>query len=355
MNSNQNDYTQFTGEQFAADECFQQWVLGTDGAGNAFWESYLLLHPGQHEVIIKARRLVEELACGDYSIQPLSSEEKKTIRENIYQTLDLSSEAEVTSFLSPGKKRRQRWAVAAAIAILTLPAYLLIRPGKAPAEEEKNNYSTLTLKTGPGEMKRIILEDSTVVMLNANSTLQYASSFENRPARELRLEGNAFFSVKKDKLHPFIVTARSLVVTVLGTELNVNARSAATEVELTSGSVKVEGAEHKHKKVSPAYLQPGERVKLDPASQTFIKTKMNAELYSAWTEGKWNFRQTSLGEITGLLHEYYGVEIVFKNEKIRHLRINAVIPVTSLQVLIPVIEQTLQIKIELINNQLILK
>ena len=353
MNCNQNDYTQFTGEQFAADECFQQWVLGTDGAGNAFWESYLLLHPGQHEVIIKARRLVEELACGDYSIQPLSSEEKKTIRENIYQTLDLSSEAEVTSFLSPGKKRRQRWAVAAAIAILTLPAYLLIRPGKAPAEEEKNSYSTLTLKTGPGEMKRIILEDSTVVMLNANSSLQYASSFENRPARELRLEGNAFFSVKKDKLHPFIVTARSLVVIVLGTELNVNARSAETEVELTSGSVKVEGAGHQ--KVNPAYLQAGEKVTLDPTSQTFIKTKMNVELYSAWTEGKWNFRQTSLGEISRLLHEYYGVEIIFKNEKIRHLRINAVIPVTSLQALIPVIEQTLQIKIELVNNQLILQ
>ena len=353
MNCNQNDYTQFAEEQFAADECFQQWVLGADGADNPFWESYLLLHPAQHEVIVKARRLVEELARGDYNIQPLSSEEKKTIRENIYKSLDLSSEAKVTSFFSQGKKRRQRWAVAAAIAVLTLPAYLLIRPGKTPAREEKNNYSTLTVKTGPGEMKRIILEDSTVVMLNANSSLQYASSFKNRPARELRLEGNAFFSVKKDKLHPFIVTAGSLVVTVLGTELNVNARSTETEVELTSGSVKVEGAEHQ--KVNPAYLQAGEKVKLDPAGRTFIKTKMNVELYSAWTEGKWNFRQTSLGEITGLLHEYYGVEIVFKNERIRHLRINAVIPVTSLQVLIPVIEQTLQIKIELINNQLILK
>lgn len=352
MKSNQDNYYRFTEEQFAADESFQQWVLETPAADESFWESYRLLHPEQGETIDKARLLVEELASRDYSMQPLSPEEKTTMRENIYQSLGLFPLSGNISFFPNGKRNRKQWIAAAAIAILAIPAYLFIRSGMASVTNEKNNYSSLILKTGPGEMKRILLEDSTVVTLNANSSLQCGSSFKNKPRREVILEGNAFFNVAKDEMHPFVVHARSLEVTVLGTELNVNARSSAVRVELTSGSVKVEPAENK--RGFPAYLQPGEKVTFDTVSGNLIKTKMNAKLYSAWTEGIWNFRQTSLEEITGLLHEYYGVDIVFKSEKTRHMRITAVMAVTSLQKMIPVIEQTLQIKIEHINNQLFL-
>jgi ferric-dicitrate binding protein FerR (iron transport regulator) len=352
MKNNQDDYNCFTEEQFAADESFQQWVLETPAADMPFWKSYRLLHPEQREIMDKARLLVAELATRDYSMQPLSPEEKTVMRENIYQSLGLSSTSAITSFSPNGRRNRKRWIAAAAVIMLAIPAYQFILSGVASLANGKSKFSSLIVKTGSGEMKRILLEDSTVVMLNANSSLQCAGSFKNRSRREVVLEGNAFFNVAKDEKHPFVVHAGALEVTVLGTQLNVNARSAATGVELTSGGVKVEQAENKND--APAYLLPGEKVTFDTASRSLIKTKMNAKLYSAWTEGVWNFRQTTLEEITGLLHEYYGVDIVFKSEKTRRMRINAVMAVTSLQKMIPVIEQTLQIKIEHINNQLIL-
>ena len=112
------------------------------------------------------------------------------------------------------------------------------------------------------------------------------------------------------------------------------------------------GSPHKSTAI---YLQPGEKIKLDASRKTLIRSKISPDLYSAWTQGKWNFHQTSLQDITGLLKEYYGVETVFNNERSRHLRINAVMAVSSLYKLIPVIEQTLQIKIEILNDRLIVQ
>lgn len=353
MTRNQNDYAGFAEGQFAADEYFQQWVLEADSDNSQFWESYLLLNPAQKETIKKARLLVKELASGDYNVLPLSLEEKIALKENIYQTLNLSSAAGSHSLFSGWKKNWKGWTAVAALAILAFPVYFLISSDIRSAGVEKNNDSNLTVKTGAGEIKRIVLEDSTVVVLNANSSLRCSNHFQTGPGRDVFLEGNAFFSVKKDSRHtPFVVHARSLVITVLGTELNVNARSAEAEVELTRGKVKVEQASDQS---TSAYLEPGEKIKLDPAAKTLIKTKMNAGLYSAWTQGEWNFHQTSLEDITSLLNEYYGVETVFNNEKNRHLRINAVMAVTNLRKLIPVIEQTLQIKIDFVNNRLIVQ
>ncbi|MEO6962624.1 MAG: FecR domain-containing protein [Puia sp.] len=353
MMRHQNDYAGFAEGQFAADEYFQQWVLEANSLNRQFWESYLLLHPVQKENIQKARLLVKELASGNYRVSPLSPEEKAVIKENIYQTLNMPSSAGPVSLFSGWKKNWREWAAVAALAVIGLPAYFLIRSDIKSAGEEKNNKNLLTVKTGAGEIKRIVLEDSSVVILNANSSLQCANHFQTGTSREVFLQGNAFFSVEKDRGHsPFVVHAGSLVITVLGTELNVNARSAETEVELTRGKVKVEQVSDKSTTI---YLQPGEKIKLDASRKTLIRSKMSPDLYSAWTQGEWNFHQTSLQDITGLLKEYYGVETVFINERTRHLRINAVMAVSSLYKLVPVIEQTLQIKIEILNNRLIVQ
>jgi ferric-dicitrate binding protein FerR (iron transport regulator) len=102
----------------------------------------------------------------------------------------------------------------------------------------------------------------------------------------------------------------------------------------------------------PIYLLPGDKISLDTLRNAFIRSAINPQLYSAWTDGKWNFRHTSLDEIAGLIKEYYGVEVIFTKEKSRHLCINAVIAVTSLPKLIPVLEQTLHIQMLLSENRL---
>ncbi len=286
----------------------------------------------------------------------LSPKEKAEIKNNIYKNLQLPAASGRIRFFPGGRNGWVLRTVAAAVLFILIgtPVYFWLRPTDRNIRNTVNTYAGLReVRTGGGEMKKITLNDGTVITLNANSILRYNNNFQEGAAREVELEGNAFFSVKKDRLHAlFVVHARSLNVTVLGTELNVNARSAAAEVELASGKVKVE---ERGNKANTVYLQPGEKIKLDTLQNTFLRTKMNLQLYEAWTRGQWNFRQNTLEEITGLIREFYGVEILFQTEKSKKLRINAVLPVTNLQNIVSVIEQTLQINIQINDNQLIVK
>ena len=348
MRPNGEFYTGYREEQFAADEYFQQWVLQPDSDNDSFWESYILLHPLQRESIAQARLLVSALAANDYGFTPLTVSERAAIKEDIFRSLSLPAKDDAPIRLHPARTHTWRSfsAAAALLAIIIIPAWLLLR-SKPGAESDHTKFAALTITTGPSEIKRITLEDSTLVILNANSSLQYDNA-----SREVRITGNAYLKVRKDAGHtPFLVHTRSLAITVLGTELNVNDRSTTTEVTLTSGKIKVQRSAAN---TAAAYLQPGDKIKWDSAASAFAISRMDPQLYAAWTEGKWNFRQTTLEDITSLLSAYYGVEILFRNETSRHARIDAVIPVSSLQALIPVIEHTLRIRIALIHHQLII-
>jgi ferric-dicitrate binding protein FerR (iron transport regulator) len=346
MNRNPDLYTAYGEELFAADEYFQQWVLHPDSDNTLFWESWLAQNPSRQDVINKARILVRELAANDYFIQPLSASEKAAIKEDLFRKLNLEDASHLNDAVS--LRRRARWipwAAAACLLAAVITAWLLFTT-RPSAKQEAKDYATLTVTTGPSETKKVILEDSTTVILNAGSTLQY----RDHDVREAWLTGNAYFKVKKDHSHsPFLIHARSLAITVLGTELNVNARSAAAAVALTSGRVKVQQKDSN----TTVYLLPGDRLQLDTTSHTLVRTSIDVSLYAAWTEGKWNFRKTPLEDIAALLEAYYGVDVQFRSQGSRRLRIDALMPVSNLQDLVTVIEHTLQIKITLIQHQLI--
>jgi ferric-dicitrate binding protein FerR (iron transport regulator) len=333
-------YQNFTEEQFAADEYFQQWVLHADKEKDLFWSSWLNENPDRQDAVFKARRMVEELAANEYGMPPLSAGEKEAIKENIYRHLKLDR-----PFSLPGhKKRRWLWPAAAAVLLIAISAYLLNRSGKHDA--------LLVARTEAGETREIVLPDSSVVILNARSSLQYNNDFSKQSTREVYLEGNAFFKVKKDAHKPFIVHASSLAVSVLGTQFNVDARSPAAQVVLTSGKVKITPKENEQ---AAAYMLPGEKIKWDTLQQSLVKTKTDVQVYSAWTDKVWRFRETTLEDIGRLIREYYGVEVIFKNEKSRNVKMSAVIPVTDLKTFVRVISKTLRVQIEETNSQLLIQ
>jgi transmembrane sensor len=381
MMRKQDFYTGYTEAQFAADKYFQQWVLEADEDAERFWNAFLQLHPEKVLAVSRARQLVEGLACNnDYGVtSPLSAAEKQAIKERIFSHLELPLYSDTPVPVQGTAGRQRPWliwtAVAAAMVAVAAPVYCLMNAGQNVPGPKTTAFRTIA--AGPGEIKKIVLPDSSVVLLNANSAIEYSG-------REVHLTGNAFFTIKKDnELKPFVITVRGMRIAVLGTQLNVDARSAQTEVTLTSGKIKVShfaaggggadaarraGGEDAARRAGGAgsagvggatdtaavYLHPGEKLLLDTSSQTFVRSKVNGSLYSAWTENKWDFRQTNLEEITRLIKEYYGVDVVFKNEKDKHVRITALMAVSSLNKLLPVLSETLRKKMTLRDDQLII-
>src|SRR5699024_6029080 len=72
----------------------------------------------------------------------------------------------------------------------------------------------------PGRKYKIKLADGTIVHLNSASTLKYPIQFSGNENRQVYLEGEAYFEVSHDSIHPFVVKTSPLTIKVLGTKFN---------------------------------------------------------------------------------------------------------------------------------------
>lgn len=84
------------------------------------------------------------------------------------------------------------------------------------------------------------LPDRSTVHLFAQSSIFYSTDFMKQ-ARDIHLEGKAYFSVAKDEQRPFSVYAGGTKTTALGTSFTIDARTEKrhTAIELHSGKVVV--------------------------------------------------------------------------------------------------------------------
>lgn len=165
------------------------------------------------------------------------------------------------------------------------------------------------IQTGKGEVKQFLLPDSSVVILNANSRLEYHPDFKEN--RQLRLHGEALFTVVKDKIHPFSVqTDDSLATTVLGTRFNIQSydRSPETRITVVSGIVAVAKAN-----TSLDTLTRSEAIRYQRTSRSFtIAHDVNTESATGWTKGEWDYENLRFNDLAILLHNHYGITLSSK-------------------------------------------
>ncbi|HRQ17202.1 FecR domain-containing protein [Agriterribacter sp.] len=341
-------YSHFTEEEFAADEYFQQWVLLPDEETQQYWTFYAQQHPQQQIAINNAAKLVQHLAQTGFHIPFLSPNEKQQLRNNIFE--QISKPPVITSLKRSPATSGKWWLLAAAI-LAVIFAFPFLYPFNTHSAAGIVSMASET--TQIRQVKKILLPDSSIIILNGNSSVRYNSNLATAAAREVFLEGNAYFHVKQTaSLTPFIVHANQLKIYVTGTEFNVNARSKATDVVLTSGRVNVTLEKGRGKTV---YMQAGYVLNVDTVSNELITAKTNTALYTAaWNRGEWHFEETTLATVARLIKEYYGMEMVFTNEAQRRLMITGVVSVNDFSTLIQVIEKTLNISIQTQNQQLII-
>ena len=180
------------------------------------------------------------------------------------------------------------------IIIFSLLYYINLQPELIQLTESTNNSET----------KRIILSDGSIVNLNSGSTIHYYEKFEEEQ-REIKLVGEAYFSVKKED-RPFIISTGNATTTVLGTEFNVWARDVETRVTVREGKVRLSDNSKIQNKV---ILTDGEMSKVIENNAPTLPQKVDPNYRIGWLKGKLIFDRTPLLEITDELERTYDIDI----------------------------------------------
>ena len=168
-----------------------------------------------------------------------------------------------------------------------------------------------TIETPLGGQYQINLPDGTQVWLNAGTTLSFPSQF-SKLKRIVALNGEAYFEVAKDKMHPFIVNSGVQEVEVLGTHFNINSYSNEPVIKTTllEGSIKVSNA------VEKKIIVPGEQAILN--SKHLDVKSINPASSVDWKNGEFRFKDEKLNSILRKLSRWYGVEFVLEGD-VEHL------------------------------------
>ncbi|MCX7985795.1 MAG: FecR family protein [Bacteroidales bacterium] len=166
-------------------------------------------------------------------------------------------------------------------------------------------YSTVSLNTSRGQFLSYSLPDGSEVLLNACSKINFSRYWFLNP-REIILEGEAFFRVKKGKT--FIVKGHAgHRVEVVGTQFNVNSRDSIFSVTCFEGTVKVT-----HRLGKSIMLIKGETSTIKGTEFTFKKLNQISSI-PAWTNGEFYFESIPLRDVFDELMRQYNISIISRN------------------------------------------
>ena len=184
-----------------------------------------------------------------------------------------------------------------------------------------------TIRTPKGGTYQIVLPDSSVVWLNAASSIKFPSTFRGLKERKIELFGEAYFEIKtiyapdeqqvsNGKRVPFSVITRNQIVTVLGTHFNINSYpdEPAVKTTLLEGSVKVTPL---HRQSQISILKPGQQSVVTDKLITVVP--VDTEEIVAWKNGDFVFKEgEDFKVIMRKIARWYDVEVDYDASAPKH-------------------------------------
>ncbi|HWV73164.1 MAG TPA: FecR family protein [Pseudosphingobacterium sp.] len=174
----------------------------------------------------------------------------------------------------------------------------------------------LVYKTAFGQIKHIKLPDGSNVKLNGNSSLVY-HKYNFSSEREVWIKGEGSFQVVHTQNNqPFRVhVSDSTYIDVLGTEFNVQNRTAETLVALRNGKISFQYKSKKGK--HQITIHPGQYLSLTENS-TGYKLENNAPIddFFIWQQYKLVLNHGTLSYVLSTLAETYGLKLKVTDSKL---------------------------------------
>lgn len=205
------------------------------------------------------------------------------------------------------RPRRTVAALAAAAAILAA----CVLPALAPVF---GLHPSADHATGTAEIRRIALEDGSVVHLGPRSALRVEFSPQGRSVA--LLDGEAFFEVARDPARPFAVRVETLTAAALGTSFEVRRTGRALAVGVRSGVVEV-----RRDGMDAARLGAGDRLTVDRDADAVIRDHAPPTEIAGWREGALFFADATVAQVVEELGRYRPGWIVIADRALAEERV----------------------------------
>jgi ferric-dicitrate binding protein FerR (iron transport regulator) len=233
--------------------------------------------------------------------------------------------------------------IAAVLVILIGIGHLFTKPIDKSIQSDPSVFEIISPR---GSKTQVLLPDGSKVWLNSESKIRYFNNY-NQSGREVILEGEGYFEVKKNPDKPFVVTASDIRIKALGTIFNIKAYPEENTIETTlvEGRLEVEsGASGKVNKL--VTLEPNQKVtffnknevveeqknieenqKVENAppvkavmDKIISKEKVDPSLITSWKNNILYFDNENFQDLAFKLERRFGVTIHFENESLKQLR-----------------------------------
>jgi transmembrane sensor len=246
----------------------------------------------------------------------------------------------------------QRIAAILLLPLLVYSGFISVRNASLKKQQEEHVVMQ-TISSRQGMVTKFDLADGTKVWLNSGSTLQFPNSFIG-DLREVKLTGEAFFTVAKNEKQPFRVHAKELNIEVLGTSFNVVSYNdeQQAEVVLVEGKVKL-STENDQIEKNIGVMQPGQRAVYKEDTRKVEAQKVNVEKYIAWRDGNLVFRDDKMEDVAKRLSRWYNVEFVINDPEIKSYAYKATFRNETLSQVLDLLKISAPIDFRITENKLL--
>jgi transmembrane sensor len=242
------------------------------------------------------------------------------------------------------------WGIAAAIMLL-LGGGLIWRALQSRDSEVAAHALRSTYATARAQRATLTLPDSSRVVLNTDTRLEIPATF-GRGARDVYLDGEAYFEVAHDPQRPFRVHTGPTVTEVLGTKFGVRARGgeSALRVAVVEGRVAVA-----RDASTATVLVRGDVERLASEGAPNVTHDIDTGRMLGWTEGRLAFDATPLPEVLTELGRWFDRDFILGDSALSRVRLTTVVRGESLTETIAVLEAAVDVKARVVGRTVILK
>lgn len=239
-----------------------------------------------------------------------------------------------------------KWSARVA-AILILP--LLIYSSHQFYRESMRNPTWVEIKAPAWTRVQFSLPDGSTGWLNSSSSIRYNNNFID--AREIHLDGEAYFDVRTDPERPFVVSTDDIIVTAHGTKFNVASykNEKEDEVMLEEGELIIN-----NKELTKSYIMmPNHLVLYDKTTCDFGTIEIvEPHKYNSWIEGKLVFRNDPIDVIARRLGRWYNVDVEIRGNNFTDVRLRATFVDENLEEVLYFLKRALPVNYKIIQGGL---